>query len=498
MTKPTRMLGVAVIAMLIVVAGTSAALAAPRPVALGNTQATAFAPAQNCNCHSGRILEWQQSLHSKALSDPLFQTKLAETSAATNGKRGPFCLRCHAPIATMTNRLGTTDPNSSAAQGISCTFCHQVAGVGPKSVDGVALLLEPNGVYRAQVSTSTSPHPWKYSPLHASSKICAPCHNVNHLGNSLPIETTYSEWEASPQAKAGVQCQDCHMSWAPGQIGPSMGWDAGGGVRRPIYRMNFMGGQVALGNSILADGLLKSAATIKLDAPTVLEGAASKKATVTITNSGAGHYLPTGLTQVREMWLQLEFTGPDGKIVQLAKHAYGTVLKDSAGKFPADFWNATGVQSDDRIPPMGTSTQSYDLALPNGMQYGTIKAQLLYRSESDELAKKAGVVNPITVMAETSQPIYASLAVERTANGSALKEASESPMMPLVFAVSGILLSFAIIIFFVWWGRRPRVVRRRVVVPAEKKPQAEESASEHETERDVPGPPTDEDAGEPE
>jgi hypothetical protein len=441
------------LATVLVVSGAAMAIAAPRPVEANNTPASGFAAAQTCNCHSSFMQAWQESMHAKALSDPLFKAKLAEANAASKGALGPFCIKCHGPVATMTGQTATLDPKTAAGQGISCTFCHQVTGPTAPT-NNVALLVDPSGIYRAQLTTPTAPHPVAASPFHATSAICGSCHNVSHPGNGLPLEATYSEWQASPQAKAGIQCQDCHMSAAPGQIGPSMGWAAGGGPRRLVYQMNFMGSQVELGNPALARAMLQSAAELKLETPGIMEGAKTTSATVTIKNVGAGHNLPTGLTEIREMWLQVDFVAADGKVTELGKHVFGTVLKDAAGKYPAEMWAATGIQSDDRIPPMGSTTDSYKIVFPEGVTAGKVRAQLLYRSSGEALAKKAGVKNPVTVMAEESQDVYTNSDAQRASNAVYLSAAASSPLTPLVIAIVGMLACVALIIFFVRSGRK--------------------------------------------
>jgi hypothetical protein len=453
MTKFRGALCAAAITALLVIAVAGSAFAAPRPVAFNNTPASGFAPAQTCNCHSNFLDEWQQSMHSKALTDPLFTTKVAEGNAATGGKIGPFCLKCHGPVATMTGGAGGADAKTASAQGIGCSFCHQVTG-GTAPTNNVALMVDPSGIYRATIATPTAPHATAYSAFHATSAICGSCHNVSHPGNGLPIEATYTEWIASPQAKAGVQCQDCHMSASPGLVGPSVGWDAGGGPLRRVYQMSFMGAQVGLGNGPLAVGMLQSAAKLTLETTGAAEGGAPTSATVTVTNTGAGHNLPTGITELREMFVQVSIVAPDGKETVIGKHQYGTVLKDAAGKAPADIWTAVAVQSDDRIPPGGTSVSSFKIVFPEGVNYGTLHAKLLYRSAPEALAKKAGAANPTTVMAEASQDIFANAAGQKQATAVILAEASASPLTPLVIAVLGTLLSIGLIILFVVLGRR--------------------------------------------
>ena len=454
MTKFRGALRAVVLAVAILAIAVVPALAQPRPVAPDNTPVSGFAPAQTCNCHSNFIGEWQQSMHAKALSDPLFKAKVEEANGASGGKLGPFCLKCHGPVGTMTNQLSSNDTNTASAQGIPCSFCHQVTD-SSNPTNNVSLLVDPSGVYRAQIAAPQAPHPTAVSPFHNTSEICGSCHNVAHPGNGLPVEATYTEWQNSPQAKDGVTCQDCHMSTAPGQVGPTVGWSAGGGPRRPVFQMNFSGAQVGLGNPVVATEMLKNAATLDMSAPGIIEGADNTSITVTITNVGAGHNLPTGLTEVRQMWLQVTFVGPDGKETELGRHTFGTVLKDAKGKYPAQLWDATGIQSDDRIPPKGSSIDTYKFAFPSGVQYGTIKAQLLYRSVPDDLAQKAGAPNPVTVMADATQPVYENVSVERKANGAALDEVSSSPLTPLVISIFGLLACFGLVIFFVMWGRRP-------------------------------------------
>lgn len=444
----------AAVAGLVCSAGMTA-IGQPRPVVAGNTKADAFPPSASCGCHAEFVSQWRQSMHSKALEDPLFKAKVEEGDAATGGKLGPFCEKCHGPVAAMTGQQGVATMTASAAESIDCGFCHQVTGA-TEPLGNVSQLVDPSGTFRAQLPDPHAPHPAAVSPFHATSAICGGCHNVNHPANGMHLESTYAEWEASPQAKSGVQCQDCHMSAAPGQVGPSPGWAAGGGPQRPaVYQMTFVGGQVGLsGDPLLAKELLQSAARVTMSARTVVKSGEDASVSVTITNTGAGHYLPTGLTEVRQMWLQVSVVDPAGKETVLGKHEFGTVLKDDKGNHPVELWNATGVFSDDRIPPQGSVTDSYKLALPSGVDSATLKAELMYRSAPDELAKKAKVDNPVTIMASAEQPLYASQDAQRAAAAKA-DSGDRDPMMPLVMAIVGLAIVAGTIIFL------PRMMRER-------------------------------------
>ncbi|MBI3628436.1 MAG: cytochrome c554 and C-prime, partial [Candidatus Rokubacteria bacterium] len=52
------------------------------------------------------------------------------------------------------------------------------------------------------------------TPAFLRSEFCASCHQFGADGfalNGKLLENTYEEWRASPAARAGRQCQDCHM-----------------------------------------------------------------------------------------------------------------------------------------------------------------------------------------------------------------------------------------------------------------------------------------------
>ena len=88
MTKHKSVLLAVALAVVLVVGGASAAFAQPRPVAANNTPASGFAAAQTCNCHSQFLQEWQESMHAKALSEPIFKSELSDANAASSGAIG--------------------------------------------------------------------------------------------------------------------------------------------------------------------------------------------------------------------------------------------------------------------------------------------------------------------------------------------------------------------------------------------------------------------------
>jgi hypothetical protein len=401
-------------------------------------------------------------MHAQALTDPIYLAKLKEADEATDGTISLFCKKCHGPAAMMTGGLDSGDLSklsAGSAQGVVCSFCHQISGMLKATPGNVSQLVDPSGTRRAQLKDPQAPHAAEYSELHEKAEICGGCHNVDHPVNGMHLESTYTEWLESPYAKEGIVCQDCHMSKEPGVIGPSTGKAAGGAPQRDnIYQMIFVGGQVELGPSDVATARLKSAATIELDMADVVKPGTSSKAKVTITNSGAGHYLPTGLTEVRQMWLEVTAVDAAGKSTRIGERFFGTILQDDQGNAPVQLWDATKFKSDDRIPPRESVIDEYDFSMPPGVEKTTVKAALLYKSVPDELATKAGVKNPTTEMATAEKVTYAS----EGAKAAALKAEAERPsgdepssgMSTLWIVIDALVIALVIAGLAFWFSSR--------------------------------------------
>ncbi len=427
--------------------------AAPQPVVGGKAAASAFAATDECGCHASLVEQWSKSMHAQALTDPLFLSKLGEANAATNGALDAFCKTCHAPAAAMAGELKKEKRSAGLGDGIGCSYCHQVTGLAGGKIANTSHMVDADGTMRAHLEDPKAPHPAARSAFHDSSEFCGACHNVDHPINGMHLEATYSEWKKSPWAKEGVTCQDCHMSGAPGRVGPVTGVAAAGGLQREnIYAMTFTGAQVALGDPVAATELLKSAAKVELDAPAVLGD--GDVVTVKVTNTGAGHSLPTGLTEVREMWLEVYAETDDGAKEALGERRFVTVLQDAKGKAPVELWDATKIASDDRIPPRESVTGEYPVKLPAGAGSATVKAVLRYRSASDEFAGKAGVENPVTDMAAAESEIFASEEARLAAVREDATQGAFTDGMALAFALIGLAASFALVVLFAGRSRR--------------------------------------------
>lgn len=398
-------------AIMTLLAFCAATIAPVAAFALPSIPSSAFQPSSGCGCHAALIEHWRPSMHAKALTDPLYVYKLEEGEKATGGALGPLCNGCHAPVAVMAGELSSIDRSKVSEvglEGVTCDFCHQVSGTQGTLVGDTSTAVSGDGVKRAQIKDPKQgdAHRAAYSQFHETAEFCGNCHNVNHPGNGMHLEATYTEWKNGPYAAEGVVCQDCHMTPGPGVIKPNEGKAAASGpTREHVYKMTFAGGNVALGDAAHAEERLKSAAKLELDVPLVAEGGEVVVRT-TITNVGAGHYLPTGLTEIRQMWLEVTATDDDGTELLEERREFGSVLKDAKGDYPVELWEAVAFQRDDRIPPRGSTSNEY--RFPMASSPVTVKAELCYRSCSEEMADKAGVEVPTTIMASVSKTVYPS------------------------------------------------------------------------------------------
>jgi hypothetical protein len=103
------------------------------------------------------------------------------------------------------------------------------------------------------------------------SGFCASCHQFakDDLAlNGKLLENTYEEWKRSPAARAGRQCQDCHMP-----------------DRRHLWR------------GIHDREMVKSAIEVLVTTEQARHRAGDElRARIVVTNVGAGHYFPTYVT----------------------------------------------------------------------------------------------------------------------------------------------------------------------------------------------------------
>ena len=407
-------------------------------------------PATCGGCHAEIFNQWEGGVHANALKDPIFQkaTKLFLSEAKTEGEleEARSCVRCHTPLGHLSKEIETTEadydnPNLDTRADIFCDFCHSVkssAGVGnaPYIVDAGEETEAKKIKWGPRDDASSSYHETAFSDLHTKSEMCGMCHDVTHTMNGVPLERTYTEWRESPyntgDPATTVHCQDCHMRQLPGvpatgstERPDNPGVSASGGKDRDhIYTHYFVGGNAVLPtlfeggeeNVQMATERLQNCATLEIITPDIPIIWQNANIQVKVNNVGAGHYLPTGLSEVREMWLEVVVKNSFGRTLLQSGQVdddgnldpqariFNIKLADKDGNHTANVVKADHVLSDHRIPPKGYAIENYILFVPlSGILGYTIEARLLYRSASqsliDELLGEDTITLPIIEMA---------------------------------------------------------------------------------------------------
>jgi hypothetical protein len=242
----------------------------------------------------------------------------------------------------------------------------------------------------AQKLINSNPKPHKKSymrPLYKESRYCASCHDefLPHTGKQ--VVSTFKQWEKSqynnPKERSKHKsCIDCHMTYIQNnKYAPLEGFSTEGGAKKDDIKVHYFAG----GNHFLAGlknktnesqsiQLLKTSATLDLDLKnnTLLIG---------VTNSGAGHKLPTGAADFRELWLNITVKDTKGNIIyssgKLDKYGniekgsiiYNKVFGDEEGE-PVGllFWRYATLLKDNRLDPKERRVErialSKDVELP--------------------------------------------------------------------------------------------------------------------------------------
>lgn len=355
-------------------------------------------------CHLETYAQWKGSMHSNSWTDPVYRAALNLMSKASNGKIDKFCMGCHTPIGVVTGEATPSGKGMSAVadHGVQCEVCHNVSatsGIGNGSyvltpkLHGRALKFGP-------LADAVSPvHDSAYSKLHTQSELCADCHNVTHPFNRLPIERTYTEWRDSSYSGEGVQCQDCHMKPVRGRATPISK------ERENLHTHYFVGGNALVPRMLgsekhagLAEEMLQHAATLKITSPAAFDAGRRNQVKVRVTNVGAGHKLPTGFPEGREMWLDFRVVDARGSQIyrlgaiksghtERGTKSFKVVLGDRNGDVvDVNILDADRILYDTRIEPRGFREETFAFDVPVGAS-GPFKviAELNYWSFSQEL-----------------------------------------------------------------------------------------------------------------
>jgi hypothetical protein len=355
-------------------------------------------PAAECgSCHERQYQEWRGSMMAYGAVSPVFHALEAAGNAITHGALasdgnggGLFCQRCHTPVsvaleefpafAVMDGAPSSDFIGATGARGISCDVCHQMVHADlPGSLlgDGIANSAFVFGDDRTKYGPLRFPaaspaHESEGSPFVDSSALCGSCHDVRpgvpdvETGEPFQrLENLFTEWAQGPYASTAnpfgrvVSCQDCHMSAypysPPGTYFQDTASNVEGSPVRIVSTHYFTGVDVALadfpfpgqsGSDLDSHGLpiaqqvrradlLRAACTLEVEGPSELPERGPLPITVSVTNTGAGHNVPSGFSQERQVWIELTVVDGGGRLLYRSGH-----LQDSphpeTGEFSPD------------------------------------------------------------------------------------------------------------------------------------------------------------------
>jgi hypothetical protein len=392
-----------------------------------------FDSSQVCaGCHMEIHEQWKGSAMAHAWEDPIYRALLDKASKATDGKVDNFCIGCHSPVGMVTSSIGEVKEEN--VPGVDCEACHSISM--RTGLDNGAYVLDKSdgNVKRGPRSDAESPyHETEYSDLHTRSDFCATCHNVTHPFNGAAIERTYDEWLDSPYSEKGIECQDCHMGDAESAGEPLTQAAITGKERDRIAGHHFAGANTTLlrhqGFPEAAERsarMLRSAADMKLvNAPERINPGEVITLTYKVENVGAGHKLPTGFPEGREMWIDLRVTDASGREIFRSGAIENGQTEPDTRNFKAtmgdkdgnvveiEVWRVTRVLSDTRIPPMGYAKVDYTFQVPKGSKGPLqLNADLNYWPFSQRIADNLLGEGTIEVEVVTMNSIRDELAVE--------------------------------------------------------------------------------------
>jgi hypothetical protein len=227
-------------------------------------------------CHERQYNDWKESLHHKGMGSTVLGQLLdmeldAPVLAIT-------CQRCHAPLAEQIPYLekGVRNPDfveGFREKGLTCAACHVRAHVR-------------NGPPARRSGTETGgPHNgFQVHTEYESPTFCASCHDFEGAGgmHGKLIQETAQEWRRTEFAAQGITCQNCHMP-----------------DRRHLWK------------GIHDPEMTRKAVSIQLETMPPESPSAPLTATLSLTNVGAGHRLPTYIEP--QIVLSLEQLDAKGK-----------------------------------------------------------------------------------------------------------------------------------------------------------------------------------------
>ena len=252
-----------------------------------------------------------------------------------------------------------------------------------------------------------------------TAEFCGTCHNEASPWG-VWVKSTQREWAEGPYAAEGVPCHQCHMPPAEGRLA-AMGAETVSDMRHHLFHGAHEPSKVrgAIEMVLWADH-----SEVFFDEPV--------RFSLALFNQKAGHKIPTGSAEERQLWVTVEAIDAEGRTFhlpvdrkgfegeehtitsnELAYQDMGEPLDiadfaglprddtphegdrifalpyfDEQGRRTIMQWNTASLGTDYRIGPRETKIETYTFGLPDDIALGelTVRATLHYR----KLVKSVG------------------------------------------------------------------------------------------------------------
>jgi hypothetical protein len=385
-------------------------------------------------CHTEIYQEWKTSAHRYAAMDPIFQG-IQNVMAKQNGPESTrYCGGCHDPISLFSGSKNIFVERLTGSlgydEGISCLACHSIQKTDIQgnanytmwqpteylwqwSKDHTIGAMARNFLIRAWPTQ----HNRLSKRMYKKPEYCAACHKqfidqeVNRVG-WVQLQNQYDNWAAShwnhkADAKATVECRECHMPLADSTdpaAGDSMDYNRSPDDHKhrshrflaansfvPAYlHLDGADKQVQLTAAWLqghieipeirnkwAEGPIVK---VRIEAPPVAISGNTIPVRVVMTSNKVGHDYPTGPLDMIQSWVELRVEDASGHTVFISgQRDQRNFLPPGTFLFKAEpvdqygnlidrhnLWEMVGVRYRRSLFPGYSDTVEYKVMCPSG------------------------------------------------------------------------------------------------------------------------------------
>ena len=419
-------------------------------------------------CHTSIYGEWQASAHRWSSEDIFFQKVQASLIKSEGVPAARYCAGCHDPVSLLSGykdaSTGIEAPGFK--EGASCTACHAMREV---DVEGNGnYLLAPATPYLFEYQENSryasafthfliraypKQHDRDYDlSLVKRPESCASCHkqfidkNINHVG-WVQLQNQYDDWRAgkwntAPVAAKRLRCQQCHMYYESvpnsGQADPydlkaGLGlehrnhWFAAGNQVMPelLHSPDWRGQIERVNQWLEGEKVVPEISSVWPGGPVMPVRVVTRQADaipgkpfafqVVLTNSKAGHSVPTGPLDLIRAWVEVKVSDESGRVIfhsgELTPEDHvepGTFVLKAVGVSSSgqeivrhDLWHYIGARWKRAVFPGYSDMYAYTFVVPRTTQGPlVITARLRYRKANEYFMNWAfpgqGLQTPIT------------------------------------------------------------------------------------------------------